>query len=115
MKIRSGFVSNSSSTSFCIVGLAGERADKKLGDDWREIFESFEESTATGSNEKGKTSLSFYCQEDHGFIGIDIDSMKEDETLGDFKKRAAIKLSTFFKKEIKKEDVDILVDGWYEG
>jgi len=104
MKLRKSFVSNSSSTSFCIVGLSGDDANKKLGNDWQSVFENSEE-----------TNLSFHCQEDYGFIGVNIDDMKDDETLGAFKERAAKKLSEFFKKDVKMKDVGLLVDGWYNG
>ena len=98
MKIRNGFVSNSSTTSFCIVGTY------KDGLDWE--FE--EELYAQGSN------LSSYGNEWSGgrYVGLSIHQMKDEETLVQFKERAKIALA---EAGIETDVVGIMVEGWRDG
>lgn len=82
MRIRHGFVSNSSSTSFCIFGLA---VKMNTDDEWENIEEKVECSD---------TELeTFYGDPDSwermGYIGIDRTYIGNDETGQQFKDRVA--------------------------
>jgi len=71
-KYRSGFVSNSSSSSFCILG-------KEVSN---EIYEKIGDSDST----KLKTESSISV-EDVYYAGAHPEDMKDDETLSQFKQR----------------------------
>ena len=98
MKIRNGFVSNSSSTSFCIYGA------------------SMSYSTL---NEKGeaveKADLDYhqeYQESDTAIVGRNPDSLKDDETGAQFKQSVKDKLKEIFGEEFA---CDWHQDGWYNG
>jgi hypothetical protein len=92
MKIRNGFVSNSSTTSFCIVGTICEAL----------------------SIEKIKRPLRYYASDYNGiYVGLDIDDMVDNETLLQFKERALKELSQYSEfKDLNIKDISILQDSW---
>ena len=70
MKIRQGFVSNSSSSSFMIYGAIFSSLDSQ-------VVEAFEEA-----------GLEVYCPfDDDYYIGMSWDGVGDNETGGEFKKR----------------------------
>lgn len=97
MKIRNGFVSNSSSSSFCIYGTYiqdpslltaefREKLMKELGkDSWEQVEEDCDsyEMRDTISDLLG---MSFYGYE-HNCIGLEPDAIGDDETGRQFKNR----------------------------
>jgi hypothetical protein len=105
MKIRSGFVSNSSTTSFCIVGMCGDDIKNKLG--------FSDEDHYLGEDDRIE-GFSVYGNDYQSYIGLDIEEMKNSETLDDFKNRVAIKLSKAFVKNIEKNDISIIIDAWHD-
>lgn len=101
MKTRSGFVSNSSATSFCICGIY-EDMDKL-----RELF---------GVEDLYELPVCVYNQyyDDWAYVGIDISSMKQDETRAEFESRAQKTLEELTDgKKIHK--VRFITDGWHDG
>ena len=89
MKTRTGYVSNSSSSSFCIVGVAVDE------DDFKEMFGSepdkMEDQSFYDFIEVFANGLDFHRGiEDYGedcwIIGREIYALKDDQTLGGFKK-----------------------------
>jgi hypothetical protein len=94
MKIRSCFVSNSSSSSFCVLGCyfntswLTEENKEMLEDDRDKLFEN----------------LSYRSVDYEWFVGLPYTEMKDDETLVQFKERVYIEI-----KKLCKENVDIKI------
>ena len=99
MKIRKGYVSNSSSSSFCVLGIYKP--------------EDYDEYELTGGG-----LINYHYGIDNYYkqiiLGASPESMKEDETLHDFKTR----ICEMFSKngiEVKVEDLQWFLDGGYDG
>ena len=139
MKVRLNYVSNSSSSSFCLVGIVA------TNDEFDVDSKNFRAAlVADGLDEEQVNSMDaieiintmhcrFYERKrrmllgdisvNHGLenyssddviVGLDIGRMRDDETLGQFKDRAYEQL-----KDIgftgNRENISIHVDGGYEG
>lgn len=135
MKIRTGFVTNSSSTSYCVVGLAFENSEeilsllKKNGmpsrineEDWDKIEKAFEWSAAEGLAQLARelnVRIDVWGDEYCQHIGLDIERMKDDETLGQFKQKAAEALHALGLvnklSELVKRQITLHIDGYYNG
>jgi hypothetical protein len=104
MKVRSGFVSNSSSSSFCILGVEVDA-------------ETYEKVDELPYKERTKTTLDTQTgisYEGVYYLGYNPDKMGEDETLSQFKDRIvseAAKLDI----AIEKKDLGWITDGGYNG
>ena len=138
MKIRSNYVSNSSSSSFCIVGaivddrhfdktdsickiLVNEGFDKNEVDemDVSEIVNSIYNHFYGSEYEKmfGEieivTGIENY-RSDTVIAGLNVWKMNDDETLGQFKEKVCEQLRKMgFTGD--RNDINIYVDGGYEG
>ena len=101
MKIRTGFVSNSSSTSFCIFGLY-------VGDNTEE-----EALKLVKDNE---LHIEYGCGawDDSVYVGLPPSAMKDDETLSQFRDRVRRQL---VEKDPKYQDIHLgwITDGGYNG
>jgi len=110
MKIRTGFVSNSSSSSFCIYGASisdVETLAKALKieseDDWDAIKSSLE-----------KLGLDWYGNSDYGrYIGRTWSSIKDDETGAQFKKSVDDKLKDLLGELAPR--CGTCEEAWYDG
>lgn len=131
MKIRTDFVTNSSSTSYCLIGADVEGLREKLQNKCQQLVAVYERRT--GKKFKQFTDITNYGIEDllgliapdlsiyyndydydYGSIGLSIDNMRKHETLGDFEKRAleALQCLRVFGCEINK--VRLIVDSTYD-
>jgi hypothetical protein len=89
MKIRNGFVSNSSSTSFAIYGvyLSSEELQKFINGGSEEEFLD-DESLYEICDKLNGEGLSAYAGEDYAYVGLNLTTIGDNETGGEFKKRA---------------------------
>ena len=131
MKIRADYVSNSSSSSFMVVGKAFTWDDlvamakhNKLTSEYHQVedgeesdFEDWDSYDLISWIEKKFPDLDIHYGIENFYdeycIGMDYEKMKSDETRNDFEKRIAKQLSEMTGTEITK--VDCLVDGGREG
>ncbi|HUS51013.1 MAG TPA: hypothetical protein VMZ91_12670 [Candidatus Paceibacterota bacterium] len=121
MKIRKGFVSNSSSSSFCIYGISIEQEEiakkmvelgfiEKDGDDYNDIFEWLYGDSNKILEQNG---LSVNCPYDDDIcIGREWKSIKDNETGKEFKESVEKSLNKMFKKDIKCSTIEV---AWYDG
>ena len=101
MKIRSGFVSNSSSSSFCILGISVNR-------------DKYDEIDAKRWGKDKDTDLSMHRGIDEYYeqyiVGYQPGQMEDTETLAQFKQRAVDALKKF-NITVEAKDLDWCVDG----
>jgi hypothetical protein len=109
MKIRHGFVSNSSTTSFCIYGVCRDNDEElykkfEVEDSWglREVLEKKYPDIFTSGGPEG----------DCLYIGRELSSIKDNETGLEFKKSTAKMLSEIFGEEVS---CRIMEEGWRDG
>lgn len=103
MKLRTGFVSNSSSSSFCILGVSVDA----------ETIDKVEGAFDVLKNTRIRTQYSI-SHDDGKYVGIDVTSMKDDETPAQLKKEL---VETLRKVgiEVAIESVEFIEDGGYNG
>lgn len=75
MKTRNGFVSNSSTTSFCIMGISFEKNSVVNPKNFPQPFP------------KKPLRLFHWYDADMYYLGVGVENMGEDETVGQFRKR----------------------------
>ena len=116
MKRRSCFVSNSSSSSFCIFGYEG------FYDELSEAIDRRKGKDTPGYDEKDgcvdidvfaeKTGLLYLVSEnDEAYLGLDIYDMKGNETMDEFKKRATEKILEYV--DLEEKDLGLMVFSIY--
>jgi hypothetical protein len=110
MKIRDGFVSNSSSTSFTLMGATGSA--QSFVDAYNKIHP---ESPIQDIYDLNDPDISSYTSP-YGYdsyVGIDLDSLGEDETKGQLRARASAAMVALFGEDFAK--VDVISESWYDG
>jgi hypothetical protein len=135
MKIRNGFVSNSSSSSFMIYGTTLDSEDdakaalkKVLGDkpltDWRDQVWLKDDGSAftvddldgmydVGEYLASELGLEFHGNGDYGYwLGASWDSIGDDETANQFKARVKDVLARGFGESVS---VATHEESWYDG
>lgn len=97
MKIRHGFVSNSSSTSFTIYGVIITDADEDKIDGYDKIFHGDPNS-----------------YDSHTYLGVELTSMNMDETKKEFFDRVSKELSEELGRDVTNE-CQIYSESYYDG
>lgn len=94
MKIRQGFVSNSSTTSFCIYGTRMSAPYDEEREEQDEYYDSCEEMWETC--EKAGLECHSAPWDSDFYVGLPWDSIRDDETGAQFKARVETKLFECF-------------------
>jgi len=118
MKIRTGFVSNSSSSSFCIYGISVEKCQliRVLNEKFNLVIE--EGSRISKIEDKvyeAKIDLPqmFTTNDDYRvYIGREFSSIQDDETGRQFKNGVEEEIKKIFGEE---EKCGTIEEGWYNG
>ena len=110
MKVRQGFVSNSSSSSFCLFGLCDDEIKGLDRDELEEIMYSY------GDDKKTFLGVRRGIESYHGKIVIGIDPYKIDcaKTLNQVKDEVIAEVNRLG-ATADKEDVGFMWDGGYDG
>lgn len=118
MKVRNGFVSNSSTTSFCIYGthidLNDVRKFLRKNDLFTEINpDEIEDDYDLIDKVTNSSKYLVHITDNDGgvFIGRDYWSLKDDETGGQFKKTTKEEFNRLFEKEFHLQMINDYVSG----
>jgi len=101
MKIRRGFVSNSSSTSFCIYGTY----IRMSGDEKHELYDAAEKTGLSTRNDQYGDGL---------YIGRNWSSIGDDETGKEFKESTQLMVNSLPLPELEKR-CSTIQEGWWDG
>ncbi|MCK9596310.1 hypothetical protein M0R19_03960 [Candidatus Pacearchaeota archaeon] len=110
MKIRKGFVSNSSTTSFCIYGVSCDSSHKN-----EEPSLSDKKDIDRFLHEKGLFVTSHPENDDDCYIGLEINKIKDEETFREFKDRTKKLMKEIYSSDFFQDDENyqIITEGWY--
>jgi len=117
MKIRRGFVSNSSTTSFCIYGTYLENDNDMLKKACKIAKIKYDPENADCEIYEDlikDTGIEYHSgpEGDGNYLGISLPNMKDDETFRAFKKRISDKLAEIFGEPMK---CSVMEEAWRDG
>ena len=122
MKVRQGFVSNSSTTSFCIYGVSGDESElaRQILAIYPDLKEEEEDSNSIYElidrvNAKLKTKIECWTEpyDNRAYVGIGVENQDEDETLRKFKGRVQKEINKVFGNDA--ETVNMIQEAWRDG
>ncbi len=112
MKIRMGFVSNSSSSSFCVVGKIYEDEKNELYNKFDEMIYDLNENNEIDPSLVTCQGISNYY--DSIILGMEIENIQDNETMSQFKQRVLEQVKKI-DPNVVTDDIQIYVDGGYDG
>jgi hypothetical protein len=136
MKVRNGFVSNSSSSSFCIWGIhlhdniqnviGFEDIDPNTNEIDHDMYEKMDTPEIKklgyshygyGSVWLGEDVAMYFGYENGLVIGRNFDDkvIKDSETFGDLRKEAALKINKYLHKPTTSDKIRVLYDEYGNG
>ena len=120
MKIRTSFVSNSSTSSFVVVGVVVEESEipqlfDGFAEDHNDLMDAIDAKAY--DNKTGLEVNRGLCNysEDELAIGLPIGKMKDEQTLGEFKSLALEQLRKIGWKGDSLDEIKIRQDAGYDG
>lgn len=113
MKIRLGFVSNSSSSSFCMLGLTQTELENYLPsmeeNEEFSISDYIENKLEKYPEISTKDGIADFYEET--IIGFEVYNLDKDKTINQSKKELKNKLDEIFDTDINIDDIGFCVDG----
>lgn len=133
MKVRNGFVSNSSSSSFCLLGMAysdiqkrmnTQKIESNIGKDTNEYDEDMSDDDneedmydMLEKNLKGTSLVYSHGYENYSedwVVGFNPNKVNDSHTLKDIKKEVSDEINKAFKAITTEEDISFCIDGGYD-
>jgi len=108
MKIREGFISNSSSSSFIIVGVADDPTMEHIAEKDGKFVDGEYQNINCDYGIDNSCPLSYYgCWDELYYIGMDISEKLEEKTLPELRKELQQKLKEEYQLDVPLEKINL--------
>jgi len=118
MKIRNGFVSNSSSSSFLIFGKSFDsikdfKLSKEIQEQYDEDFDTYEAMESVIPYKEKDIEYHIMEYDDTIYVGQSWGRVKDDETGLQFKERTVMKMNELLGTNYTINDLSTIEQSWY--